>query len=50
MYRPPACRPNPRPPAPGFCAAELFDGVMRFNNILIDFDRDVWSYIRWARG
>ncbi|PRW59008.1 adenylosuccinate lyase [Chlorella sorokiniana] len=25
--------------------AELFDGVMRFNNILIDFDRDVWSYI-----
>ncbi len=26
--------------------AELFDGVMRFNSILIDFDRDVWSYIR----
>lgn len=25
--------------------AELFDGVMRFNSILIDFDRDVWSYI-----
>ncbi len=21
---------------------------MRFNNILIDFDRDVWSYIRCA--
>ena len=29
-------------------AAELFDGVMRFNNILIDFDRDLWAYIRCA--
>ena len=27
-------------------AAELFDGVMRFNNILMDFDRDLWAYIR----
>ena len=25
--------------------AELFDGVARFNTILLDFDRDVWSYI-----
>jgi adenylosuccinate lyase len=25
--------------------AELFDAVSRFNNILIDFCRDIWSYI-----
>lgn len=25
--------------------AELFDAVSRFNNILLGFDRDVWSYI-----
>jgi len=25
--------------------AEYFDAVARFNNILLDFDRDVWSYI-----
>jgi adenylosuccinate lyase len=25
--------------------AEIFDGIARFNTILIDFDRDVWSYI-----
>ena len=25
--------------------AELFDAVARFNNILLDFDRDVWGYI-----
>jgi adenylosuccinate lyase len=25
--------------------AELFDGIARYNNILIDFCRDVWSYI-----
>ena len=25
--------------------AELFDAVARFNTILIDFSRDVWSYI-----
>lgn len=25
--------------------AELFDGISRFNNILIDFCRDVWGYI-----
>ncbi|WP_018415061.1 adenylosuccinate lyase [Teredinibacter turnerae] len=25
--------------------AELFDGIARFNTILLDFDRDVWGYI-----
>ncbi|GAX74694.1 hypothetical protein CEUSTIGMA_g2142.t1 [Chlamydomonas eustigma] len=25
--------------------AELFSAIIRFNNILIDFDRDVWGYI-----
>jgi adenylosuccinate lyase len=25
--------------------AELFHAIIRFNNILIDFDRDVWGYI-----
>lgn len=25
--------------------AELYDAVIRFNNILLGFDRDVWSYI-----
>jgi adenylosuccinate lyase len=25
--------------------AELFQAMMRFNTILIDFDRDIWSYI-----
>lgn len=25
--------------------AELFNAVQRFNNVLIDFDRDVWGYI-----
>lgn len=25
--------------------AELFDGIARFNTILIDFDRDIWGYI-----
>ncbi len=25
--------------------AELFDAIRRFNTILIDFDRDIWSYI-----
>lgn len=25
--------------------AELFDAVARFNTILLDFDRDIWSYI-----
>ncbi|KAL6005338.1 hypothetical protein ACLOJK_005904 [Asimina triloba] len=25
--------------------AELFDALIRFNNVLIDFDRDIWSYI-----
>lgn len=40
----------PRPPTPSLPWPELFDGVMRFNNILIDFDRDVWSYIRCGSG
>ena len=25
--------------------AELFDAVARYNNILLDFDRDLWAYI-----
>ncbi|OOZ39442.1 adenylosuccinate lyase [Solemya pervernicosa gill symbiont] len=25
--------------------AEMFDAISRFNTILIDFDRDIWSYI-----
>lgn len=25
--------------------AELFDAVARFNTILLDFDRDIWSYV-----
>jgi adenylosuccinate lyase len=25
--------------------AELFDAFSRFNNILLDFDRDIWTYI-----
>lgn len=25
--------------------AELHDAVARFNNILLDFDRDLWAYI-----
>ncbi|XOV88586.1 MAG: adenylosuccinate lyase [Pseudomonadota bacterium] len=25
--------------------AELFDAVCRFNRVLLDFDRDIWSYI-----
>lgn len=25
--------------------AELFDGIARFNTVLIDFDRDIWGYI-----
>ncbi len=25
--------------------AELYDAVVRFNNILLDFDRDAWAYI-----
>lgn len=25
--------------------AELFDAVARFNTIILDFDRDIWSYI-----
>ena len=28
--------------------AEYFDAVSRFNTILIDFDRDIWSYISLA--
>ncbi|MEY8205492.1 MAG: adenylosuccinate lyase [Bermanella sp.] len=25
--------------------AEFFDGIARFNTILIDFDRDIWAYV-----
>lgn len=25
--------------------AELFSAIIRYNNILIDFDRDLWGYI-----
>ncbi len=25
--------------------AELFDGIARFNTVLLDFDRDIWAYI-----
>ncbi len=28
--------------------AELFDALARFNTILLDFDRDVWTYISFA--
>lgn len=30
---------------PHDCIAELFDAVRRFNVILLDLDRDLWSYI-----
>lgn len=30
---------------PHDCIAELFDAVRRFNTILLDLDRDLWSYI-----
>jgi len=30
---------------PHDCAAEYFDALKRFNTILIDLDRDLWSYI-----
>ena len=30
---------------PHDCIAELFDAISRFNTVLIDFDRDVWTYI-----
>lgn len=25
--------------------ATLFDAICQFNNVLIDFDRDLWGYI-----
>lgn len=28
--------------------AELFDALARFNTILLDFDRDIWTYISFA--
>ncbi len=28
--------------------AELFDALSRFNTILLDFDRDIWTYISWG--
>jgi adenylosuccinate lyase len=30
---------------PHDCIAELFHALMRFNQVLLDFDRDIWSYI-----
>jgi adenylosuccinate lyase len=30
---------------PHDCIAEYFHALMRFNNILIDFNRDIWGYI-----
>jgi len=30
---------------PHDCVAEYFHALMRFNTILLDFDRDVWGYI-----
>jgi len=30
---------------PHDCIAELFDAIARFNVVLLDFDRDVWSYV-----
>jgi adenylosuccinate lyase len=30
---------------PHDCIAELFDALARFNNVLLDFNRDTWSYI-----
>ncbi len=30
---------------PHDCVAELFDALRRFNTILLDLDRDIWSYI-----
>ena len=28
--------------------AELFDALARFNTILLDLDRDIWTYISWG--
>lgn len=28
--------------------AELFDALARFNTILVDLDRDIWTYISWG--
>ncbi len=28
--------------------AEMFDAISRFNTILVDFDRDIWTYISMA--
>ena len=30
---------------PHDCIAELFHAIMRFNRVLLDFDRDAWAYI-----
>jgi len=30
---------------PHDCLADVFDSVKRINNIVLDFDRDMWSYI-----
>ena len=28
--------------------AKLFHAINQFNNILIDFDKDIWGYISWG--
>ena len=28
--------------------AELFDALARFNTVLVDLDRDIWTYISWG--
>jgi adenylosuccinate lyase len=28
--------------------AELFDALARFNTVLLDLDRDIWTYISWG--
>jgi len=33
---------------PHDCIAEYFHALMRFNTILLDFDRDIWSYISFG--
>ena len=39
------CNPYTTQIEPHDYIAELFDALVRFNNILIDLDRDIWAYI-----
>ena len=36
---------EPPPAGPHDYIEELLDSISRFNNILLAFDRDIWSYI-----